>query len=262
MNAPYCLCPDGFYDDGVSDECQPCGLTCSSCESAFICKLCSENRFGPIEGQCVCPLGSIDRQSAGIALCENCATSQPRIVLQDDLVTVSMDLGKDIDLSPFLDPFTSLQDNCGVLFDGEQLLTFGRTLPYCFVNESAPSQLLMILGDFATVLPTAVLTFNDNTMKNVDCKDSDTVSLGELRAPENPVSPLAQLFGPSNYTSVCSQLNFVLKNITQTGKRGLFNITWNILTEGNPVNNENVAAALEFANQENLLFLAIPDASL
>jgi hypothetical protein len=102
------LCPDGYYDDGISEECQPCGLTCTNCESAYVCKTCAENRFGPIEGQCVCPENSIDRQDAGIALCENCETAQPRIILADNLRQILIDLGKDIDLTPFLNPFTSL----------------------------------------------------------------------------------------------------------------------------------------------------------
>jgi hypothetical protein len=72
----------------------------------------------------------------------------------------------------------------------------------------------MTLGDFATVMPNTTLVFNPQTMKNIDCISSNTTTQADLRSPENPVSPLAQLYGPSNLTSVCSPLNFVLKNIT------------------------------------------------
>lgn len=62
----------------------------------------------------------------------------------------------------------------------------------------------MTLGSFATVMPLADFVFEPNTMKNIDCKNSNTTTHAELRAPLNPVSPLAELFGPSNDTSVCS----------------------------------------------------------
>ncbi len=46
INPPFCDCPDGYYDDGISENCTKCDITCSKCNIEG-CLECAENRIGP-----------------------------------------------------------------------------------------------------------------------------------------------------------------------------------------------------------------------
>ena len=116
-----------------------------------MCKACSHNRLGPILGQCVCPEGSNDRSDVGIGLCESCEISAPRIILGNDLKTLTIDLSEEIDSSIFLNPFNKNSENCKVLFDSETLNKFGKSSPKCEVNRQILNQIIVYLTEFASI---------------------------------------------------------------------------------------------------------------
>lgn len=93
INPPDCLCPPGYFDDGVNTTCLPCDITCTTCESSLVCLTCAGNREGPINGVCSCPYGSMDRYLSNSAYCGTCDIGVPDIRLLDDLQTITIDIG-------------------------------------------------------------------------------------------------------------------------------------------------------------------------
>lgn len=73
INPDECGCPDGYWDDNVSVECQLCDTDfCKKCEgSATKCTECSEGR-DPIE-DCPCIAGTYDDLTDDDGTCYSCS---------------------------------------------------------------------------------------------------------------------------------------------------------------------------------------------
>ena len=54
-----CLCPDYFYEDGVSEYCPKCDYKCGLCTNN-ICSTCADRRTNA--PTCGCPDGYFDNQ--------------------------------------------------------------------------------------------------------------------------------------------------------------------------------------------------------
>ena len=55
-NGPYCICEDGFYGNGIDEECQACPIGCLTCSSDSVCLTCASSRELQ-NSLCVCKSG-------------------------------------------------------------------------------------------------------------------------------------------------------------------------------------------------------------
>ena len=87
-----CPCNNGYYDDGSSSQCQPCFVTCRTCNGPSStdctgCRAADPRALNSPTGQCLCMVGFYDFNNSCVAChytCLNCTTNTPTACLNCD----------------------------------------------------------------------------------------------------------------------------------------------------------------------------------
>lgn len=230
---PSCDCHDGYYDDPLQPECQLCRLVCVTCNAYSNCLSCGGNRVGPDEeGNCPCPLDTLDRENLGIPWCANDTLAIPDIYFSNDLYNLVIDFGYEVTIRDWKTPLVFSEALCEYVLEASSLSLMGDSPKYqCAINKNNHTQFFVKLGANSTVkvgdtidIVKDVVRFKRFNRYFIE------FMLNVVQPARDPFQPEAVLEGPVQNITLCQVAVLNLTTYKYDGLKPLKIVSWKLPT--------------------------------